>query len=326
MTVGATINSILVAVILASGMVAAGPATAQSYPAKPIRLLVPTAPGATSDITARIVAQKLTASFGQSVVVDNRPGGGGAVGTEAAVRANPDGYTMILVSASYATNAALYPLSYDPVNDVTPIALIGETGLVLVVNPSVPVSSVKELITYDRANPGKLNYGSAGSGSTPHLVAELFNQMAGTRTTHVPYKGTGPALNDLLGAQIQLIFGGMAPMIPLVKSNRLRGIAVTSGKRSNAIPDIPTVAETIPGYAAVSWVAVLGPKALPRDIVTRWNMELDRIVRLPDVKERLVSDGIEPVGGPAERFREVLRRDVAKWQSVVKLAGIKPAN
>ncbi len=196
----------------------------------------------------------------------------------------------------------------------------------MTLHPSVPVKSIKELIAYDKANPGKLNYGSGGTGSSNHLATELFNQMAGTRMTHVPYKGTGPALNDLLGGQIQLIFGALPLMIPQVKSNRLRGIAVTAAKRSNAVPDIPTVGETVPGYEAVQWYAVLGPKALPKDIVARWNNEINRILQLPDVKERMAGDGMEPAGGSPERFREVLKRDVAKWQKVVKTAGIKPGS
>ena len=305
-------------------LLAAGGAHAQQrYPTKPIRLIVPFAPGGGTDIVARVIAQKLTESFGASVVVDNRPGGGGTIGTETAVRANPDGYTMTIVSAGYATNAALYKLPYDPVNDVAPIALVGETGNLVTLHPSVPVKSIKELIAYDKANPGKLNYGSAGTGSSAHLAAELFNQMAGTRMTHVPYKGVGLALNDLLGGQIQLIVGGMPGMIPQVKLNRLRGIAVTTAKRSNAVPDIPTVSETVPGYEVVQWFAVLGPKALPKDIVGRWNKEINRILQLPEVKERMAGDGIEPAGGSPERFREVLNRDVTKWQKVVKAGNIK---
>jgi len=298
----------------------------QQYPTKPIRLIVPFAPGGQSDVVARMLAQRLTETFKTTVLVDNRPGGGGAIGIETAVRANPDGYTMLIVSAAYAANAALYKLPYDAVNDVAPIALVGETGFLVTLHPSVPVKRTSELIAYDKANPGKLNYGSAGTGSSTHLATELFNQMAGTRMTHVPYKGASPALNDLLGGQIQLIFGAMPPMIPQVKSNRLRGIAVTTAKRSNAVPDIPTVGETITGYEAVNWAAILGPKALPKDIVARWNKEIDRIVQLPDVKERMAGDGLEPVGGSPERFREVLKRDVAKWQKVVKVANIKPGS
>jgi len=240
------------------------------------------------------------------------------------VRADPDGYTMIIVSAAYTANAALYRLSYDPVNDVAPIALIGEAGNLVVLQPSVPIKSIKELIAYDKANSGKLNYGSGGTGGDTHLAPELFNQMAGTRMTHVPYKGTGPALSELLGGQIHLMFGNMSVMVPHVKSNRLRAIAVTTARRSNVLPDIPTVADSLPGYEAVTWAAVLGPKTLPKDIVARWSSEIERIVQLPDVKERLVANGMETVGGSPERVRKVLERDVAKWQKVVALAGIKP--
>jgi len=316
----------LMTAILGLLLAAGGVHAQQKYPTKPIRLIVPFPPGGPADLMARMLAQKLTETFKQSVVVDNRPGGGGAIGTETAVRANPDGYTMILVTASYAANAALSKLPYDPVNDVAPIALMGENGLVVALHPSVPVTSTKELIAYDKANPGKLNYGSSGTGGAIHLASELFNQMAGTKMTHVPYKGLGPALNELLGGQIQLIFGGMPQMIPQVKSNRVRGIAVTTGKRSNAVPDIPAVAETVPGYEAVEWTAVLGPKALPKDIVARWNREIDRILRLSDVKERMAGAGTEPAGGSPERFREVLKRDVEKWQKVIKIAGIKPGS
>jgi len=298
----------------------------QKYPTKPIRLIVAFPPGGGADIVARVIAQKVTESFGVPVVVDNRPGAAGMIGTETAVRANPDGYTLILVEGGYAANAAVHKLLYDPVNDVAPISLIGETGFVVTLHPSVPIKSIKELIAYDKANFGKLTYGTGGTGSSNHLVTEFFNQMAGTKMTHVPYKGIGLALNDLLGGQIQLIFGGFPPMIPQIKSNRLRGIAVTTARRSNAVPDIPTVGETVPGYEAVQWFAILGPKALPKDVVTRWNNEIDRIVQLPDVKERMAGDGLEPAGGSPERFREVLKREIAKWQKVVKIAGIEPGS
>ncbi len=312
--------------ILALLLAAGGASAQQNYPTKPIRLIVPFPPGGPSDVVARMLAQKLAETFKQSVVVDNRAGGGGTIGTETAVRADPDGYTMIIVSAAYTANAALYKLAYDPVNDVAPIALIGEAGNLVVLQPSIPIKSIKELIAYDKANSGKLNYGSGGTGGDTHLAPELFNQMAGTRMTHVPYKGTGPALNELLGGQIHLMFGNLSVMVPHVKSNRLRAIAVTTAKRSNVLPDIPTVADTIPGYEAVTWAAVLGPKMLPNDIITRWTREIDRIVQLPDVKERLVVNGMETVGGSPERVRQVLQRDVAKWQKVVEIADIKPGS
>jgi tripartite-type tricarboxylate transporter receptor subunit TctC len=298
----------------------------QNYPTKSVRLIVAYPPGGAVDIVARLVANKLTESFGTTVLVDNRPGAAGMIGTEAAVRATPDGYTMIAVEGAYAANAALHKLPYDPVDDVSAIALIGVTGFVVTLHPSVPIMSVRELIAFDKKSPGKLNYGSGGAGSVTHLAGELFNHVAGTRLVHVPFKGMGLALNDLLGGQIDLVFGGMPPMMPHVKSKRLRGIAVTTAKRSNALPEIASVAEAAPGYEAVQWFAVLGPKALPKDIAARWNRAIDRIVQLPDVKERMASDGVEPIGGPPERVVEVLKRDLGKWQNVVRVAGIKPGS
>lgn len=313
---------LILGLLLAAGSVHAQ----QNYPTKPIRLIVPFPAGGSTDIMARMMAQKLSETFKKAIVVDNRPGGGGAIGIETVVRASPDGYTMLIVSAAYAANAALYKLPYDPVNGVTPIALIGETGYVVTVHPTGPFKSVKELIAYEKANPGKLNYGTGGTGSSVHLATELFNQMASTRITHVPYKGTGAALRDLLGGQIHLVIGSMPQTIPQVKSNRLRGIAVTTAERSDAVPDMPTVGETVPGYEAVNWSAILGPKDLPRDIAARWNNEINSILHLPDVKERMAGAGMEPAGGSPDRFRDVLERDVAKWKKVVNIANIKPGS
>ncbi len=296
----------------------------QHYPSKPIRLIVPFPPGGQTDIVARVMAPKLSEAFRQAIVIDNRAGGGGAIGTETMVRATPDGYTLLLVAAGYATNAALYKLPYDAVTDVSPIALVGESGFAIVAHASLAVTSVKELIAYDKANPGKLNFGTGGTGTSTHFAAELFNQMAGSKMTHVPYKGAGPALIDVLGGQIQLNFGAMPTMVPQIKSGRLRGIAVTTAKRSATVPDVPAVAETVPGYEAVGWVGIFGPKALPKEIVTRWNSEINRVLQFPDMKERLAGDGMDAAGGSPERFRDVLKRDVAKWQNVVKVAGIKP--
>ena len=295
----------------------------EKYPTRPIRLLVPFPPGGGTDLMARVIAQKLTEAFGVSVIVDNRPGAGGTIGAETAVRAAPDGYTMIVVSGSYATNAAFYKLAYDPVNDIAPIAFLGDSPFLLSLHPSVPIKNARELIAYDKASPGKLNYGSTGTGGITHLASELFNQTAGTRITHVPYKGTGPALNDLMAGQIQLIFGAMPALLPPVKANRLRGIAVTTARRSAATPEIPTIAETVPGYDAGPWWATWGPKALPKEIVARWNREIDRILRSQEMKERMAGEGIEPAGGPPERLREVLKREVPKWQKVVKAGNIK---
>jgi tripartite-type tricarboxylate transporter receptor subunit TctC len=313
--------------LLAAGL-AGGSAFAQKdYPSKPIRLIVPFAPGGGTDIVARLLAQKLTESFKYTVLVDNHAGGGGTIGAETTVRATPDGYTTIMMSGSYATNAAMYKLPYDPVNDILPIGMIGNTAFLVALHPAVPIKSVAELVAYAKAKPGVLNYGSSGTGGIAHLSGELFDLLAGTKMTHVPYKGTGPALNDLLGGQIQLIFGSAPSTIPLVQSNRLRAVAVTTTKRSAALPDLPTVAEAgVPGYEVVLWYGVLGPKGLPKTIVARWNAEIRKATKLPDLRERLISEGFEIDDSPPEVFQAVLKRDVAKWIRVVKEAKIKASS
>jgi tripartite-type tricarboxylate transporter receptor subunit TctC len=288
-----------------------------------VRLIVPFAPGGGTDASARLIAQKLTESFGKSVVVDNRAGGGGTVGVETAVNATPDGYTMLLISASYATNAAIYRLPYDAVNDITPVTQVFDSATVVALHPSIPVMSVKELIAYAKAKPGALNYGSSGTGGITHLSTELFDQLAGTRMTHVPYRGTGPAMNDLLGGQIQLIFGAVASVMPHVNTKRLRGIAVTSAKRSIGAPELPPVAETVPGYEAAIWYGVVGPKNLPRQIVQRWNSEIDRIIGLPEMKERMIREGFERVEVSPAKFHELLKREVSKWNAVVRKGNIR---
>ena len=300
-----------------------GPSGAQDYPSRPIKVVVGFPPGGGTDIMARSLAQKLSEAFGQTVVVDNRAGGGGTVGTETVVRANPDGYTMIIVSGSFAANAAVYKLPYDSVNDIAPVALVGETGNVIALPLAVPIKSIQELIAYDKASPGKLNYGSTGTGGFTHLITELFNQLAGTKLTHIPYKGTGPALNDLLGGQIQVLFGSLPSTIPLIKQNRVRGIGVTTPKRSPALPDIPAIGEAVPGYEAVLWYGFWGPKGLPKNIVTLWNTEIRKALKQPDLQQRLANEGLDPSDAPPERFNEVVRRDVAKWIRVVKTGNIK---
>jgi tripartite-type tricarboxylate transporter receptor subunit TctC len=255
-------------------------------------------------------------------VVDNRPGAGGTVGAEMAARATPDGYTLVMVSGSYGTNAALYKLPYDPVNDIQPIVMIGESGFVVSLHPSVPVKTVKELISFAKANPGKLNYASTGTGGITHLATEYFELLAGTKMTHVPYKGTGPALTALLGGQIQLIFGAMPAAAPHVKSGKLRGIGVTTAERSSALPDVPPIAETVKGYEVVLWYGMWGPKGIPREAVTLWNAEVAKILKTAEMQKRLDRDGIEPAGGPPEQFLKAIKRDVEKWKKVVKDAKI----
>jgi tripartite-type tricarboxylate transporter receptor subunit TctC len=320
---GTVIKALMAFIFLLAGIGVTGRTAAQSYPNKPIRIIVPLAAGGQADVAARLLTAKLTETFKQVLVIDNRTGGGGAVGTDTAVRASPDGYTMLMTASTHAANAALLKLSYDPVNDVTPIALIGEAAYMVMLYPSLPVKTIKELIAYDKANPGKINYGSGGTGSTTHLATELFNHMAGTRMTHVPYKGVGLAMNDLLGGQIQLALPSLPVAIPQLKTNRVRGLAVTTAKRAITLPDIPTVAETVPGYESAGWYAVFGPKGLPQDIAARWNSEVNRILQLPEVKERMAGLGLEPGGGSPERLRELVKREIVKWQNVVKMANIK---
>jgi tripartite-type tricarboxylate transporter receptor subunit TctC len=298
-------------------------AQADKYPSRPVRMLVPFAPGGGTDITARLIAANVTTAFGQQVIVDNRAGGGGTMGAEMAVRAAPDGYTVIMVSGSYGTNAALYPLTYDPVKDIQPIVMIGDTGFVLSLHPGVPAKSVQELITYAKANPGKLNFASTGTGGITHLATELFNLLAATRMTHIPYKGTGPALADLLGGQVQLIFGAMPATIPHVKTGKLRGIGVTTARRTPALPDTPAIGEIVKDYEAALWYGLWGPKGLPKPIVTRWNQEVAKSLQTEEMKKRLAADGVEPAGGPPEQFLDVIARDVEKWKKVVKAANIK---
>ena len=301
----------------------AGGYAQQSYPARPIRLIVPFPAGGQTDVVARSLSLKLGENFGQTVVVDNRPGAAGSIGVEMAVKAPADGYTMVMVSTSYTANVALYKLNFDPLNDIVPIVMVGEIGNMVMVNPQGPFKSVKELIAYAKANPGKINFGSGGTGSGNHLAVEHFSQMAGISMTHVPYKGSTAGITDLMSGQIQLIFGGLTGMIPHHKANRVRGIAVTSGKRNKAVPDLPTVGETVPGYASVSWAAILGPKGLPRDIAARWNTEINRLLQAPDMKARMEAAGLDVVGGTQAHLREVLTQDIATWKKVVKAANIQ---
>jgi tripartite-type tricarboxylate transporter receptor subunit TctC len=305
--------------LLLSALLSAGVVFAQQYPTRPVRLIIPFAPGGGTDIVARVMAQQMSQSFDQSVVVDNRPGAGGSIGEEMIVRATPDGYTLGLVSG-YGTNAAIYKLSFDPVNDVEAVIAIGGAGFVVAVHPAVQIKTTSELVAYAKANPGKLNYGSSGTGAITHLATELFGLMAGIRMMHIPFKGTGPALTALLGNQVEMMFGSMPSTVPHVKAGRLRGIAVTTAQRVSALPEIPTIADTVPGYEAVIVYGVMGPKGLPAEIVRRWNLAVNKSLETPQMKERLANDGMEPIGGASDVFHGMIKRDVEKWRRVVKEA------
>jgi len=313
----------LVTAFLVLSLAAGGAYAQQGYPTKPIRLIVPFPAGGQTDVVARTISQKLSEAFGQQVVVDNRPGAAGSIGVDIAVKSLADGYTMVQVSTSYAANVALYKLTYDAVNDVVPVVMIGDIANMVTVNPSGPFKSVKELIAYAKANPGKINFASGGTASGNHLATEEFAQMAGITMTHVPYKGSTAGITDLMGGQIQLIFSGITGMIPHHKAKRVLGIAVTSAKRNQAVPDLPTVGETVPGYESVSWSAILAPKGTPKDIVARWNTELNRILQMPDVKARMDSIGLDVVGGTQADLRKVIIQDIATWKKVVQAANIK---
>ena len=305
------------------------PATAMAqkmnYPVRPVRVIVPFAPGGGTDVLARVLMQKVAEAFNASIVIDNRGGSGGIIGCEIAAKSAPDGYTLAFDTASFTTRAALYSLPFHPVNDITAITQAFTSGYVLVLPPgnSVPARNVRELIAYAAANPGKLNYGSSGVGSFLHLGTELFLNTANVRMNHVPYKGAGPALNDLMGGQIQFVLGSLTVAGPLTKANRLRGIAVTTAKRWPEFPDLPTVSETISGYEAAVWYGLWGPKHLPKDLVGLWHREVTRILVQPELKPRWMAEGVDTVGSAPDEFLRVIRADIAKWSKVADQANLR---
>ena len=299
-------------------------AWAQTYPARPVRLIVPFAPGGGSDIFARLIGQWLSERLGQPFVIDNRPGAGSNIGTEAVVNAHPDGYTLLLVNAANAINATLYDrLNFDFARDIVPVAGLIRVPNVVVVNPSVPVKTISELIAYTKANPDKINMGSAGTGSTPHVAGELFKMMTGARMAHVPYRGVAPALTDLLGGQIQVIFATMPSSIAYIRAGTLRALAVTSTMRSQELPDVPVVSEFVPGYEASNWYGVAVPKITSVEIVMKLNQEINAALADPKMKARL-SDlgGIVLPGSPSD-FERLIADETEKWAQVVKFSGAK---
>jgi tripartite-type tricarboxylate transporter receptor subunit TctC len=301
-------------------------AGAQQYPAKPVRLIVPFAPGGSTDITARILAQKLTDAWRQLVLVDTGGGGGGNIGAEAVVRAAPDGYTLLLATTGVMSiNMHLYrTLSYDAARDLAPVTQIGALPLILVVHPSLPTRSVKELIAVAKAKPGALTYASSGVGGATHMTAELFRMMAGVDITHIPYKGSGQAMIDLVSGQVTVAFDQIVSSLPHVESGKLRALAVTSAKRFESVPRLPTVAEAgVPGYEAISWNGIAAPAGAPAPILNRVQGDTARVLQLPDIRERFAKDGIEPVGSTPEQFAAHIRSEREKWGKVVKSAGIQ---
>ncbi len=301
-------------------------AQAQDWPAKPIRFIAPNLPGGPTDILARLIGQKLAESLGQPVVVENRAGAGGNIGTEVAAKAPPDGYTLVTGNnATFGANVSLYKrLGFDPVRDFTPVILVATQPNILVVHPSLPVYSVKELIALAKARPGQLNYSGSGMGAAAHLAAELFKSMTGTSIVHISYKSAAPALTDLIAGQTQLMFATSLSVTPFIKANRVRALAVTTAKRSRFMPDLPTIAEAgVPGFEASTWHGVLVPAGTPIAIVDRLNAEINRMLQLADVRERLAALGAEIVGGSPKDFTDHIQREIPKWAKVVKAANVQ---
>jgi tripartite-type tricarboxylate transporter receptor subunit TctC len=298
-------------------------AFAQSYPAKPVKVVVPYPPGGPTDIVARVVSQKLFEQTGQQFLVENRPGAGGNIGAEAVARSAADGYTVVVATTAHAINPALFKnLTYDIHKDFAPVSQLTSGPLVIVVNPSLPAKDVKELIALAKAKPGELSFASSGNGQSTHLSAELFNSMAGIKLNHVPYKGSAPALTDVIAGQAALMFDTMLSAMPHVKSGKLRALAVTSAARSPAAPELPTIAESgLPGYEAIAWNGLLAPAGTPKDVITKLNAELKKALETPEIKDRFAAQGFTAAWTSPETFAAFLQSEVDKWAKVVKISG-----
>ena len=318
------IRRVLAAIVLLAGAAAA---CAQGYPGKPIRMIIAFAPGGASDVLARVVAHKLTESLDQQVVVENRPGGNTVIGTEALVKAAPDGYTILMAGSSHVTTPLLQSTPYDPIKDFTPIGTVASTELVLVLHPSVPANNLQEVIAVAKSRPGKLNYGSAGSGNSTHMAGEFFNILAGVRMQHIPYKGTGPALSDLIGGQIELCFVSPASSIPFIRNGRIKAIAISGETRLPALPQIPTFTEAgLPGFDVKAWYGLLAPAGTPKETIDRLAGEITRIIAMPDMKEKLAGIGLEPFALSPDRFAALIRAELAKHTRIINAAKITIEN
>jgi tripartite-type tricarboxylate transporter receptor subunit TctC len=300
---------------------------AQNYPSKPIRLVVPFTPGGSTDILARVIGQKLTEAWGKQVVIDNRPGAGGNIGVDLVAKSPADGYTLVMGHiGTFGVNPTLYPkLPYDAIKDFQPITLVALVPNMLSVNPALPVHSVKELVALARAKPGTINFGSGGNGSAAHLAGEYFKLMTKTEITHIPYRGTSPAVTDLIAGQIQMIITGVPPTLNFVKTGKLRALAVATSKRLPLLPDLPTISEAgVPGYEATQWYGVLAPAGTPKPIVAKLNAEMAKAIKGPDVREKLAADAAEPVGNSPEEFGAFIKKEIARWAPVIKASGARP--
>ncbi|MBM3358698.1 MAG: tripartite tricarboxylate transporter substrate binding protein [Betaproteobacteria bacterium] len=313
------------AIALAALSTAAFSQDAANYPSRPIRVIVPFAPGGGLDISTRLIGQKLTEKWGQNIVVDTRPGAATIVGTEIASKAAPDGYTLLMITTTFAINPGLHPkLPYDPFKDFTPVTQLNSQPNVIVVAPSFAAKSVEDLIAAAKAKPGELTFASSGAGSAPHLSAEMFQRLAGVSMIHVPYKGIPPAVTDVLGGRVSMLFTTTISAAPHIKAGKLRAVAITSVRRQPSMPDVPTIGETLPGYRAEAFQGMVAPAGVPPVIVNKISAEVARIVREPDVAQRFQLDGAEPVGSTPKEFAAFLRAEMQKWSKVIKDAGIKP--
>lgn len=316
----------LLAGLVATSCLGLAPMThAQStYPNKPVKIVVAFAPGGGSDFIARLLAVRLGEKLGQPVIVENKPGAGGNLGAELALKAPADGYTLFLAAASYTVNPSLYKLSFDPVKDITPIAQLARGPFIVAINPKLPVNNLKELVDLAKKQPGKLTYGSAGNGSIVHMASEYFMDTAGIDVVHVPYKGTSPALTDAIAGHIQLVFGTVASTLPFVKSGQLRAIAVTTPKRLSVLPDVPTVMEAgFPGYQVTNWHGLVGPKGLPKDIQAKLNRAVNEALTAPGMDVGMAQDGLTAAGGKPEEFGSLLSSEMVRWGALAKKRGIK---
>ncbi len=297
---------------------------ADTYPSKPVRLIIPFPPGGSNDVVGRVIATQLGERLGQQVVVDNRGGAGGVIGTEMAAKAAPDGYTLLFISSAFAANSSLYKLPYDPVKAFVPIAMIAAGPNVLAVAPTLPVNSLKDLLALARAKPGQLNYASAGVGSFQHLGSALFVSLAKVNIVHVPFKGGGPAMVDVIAGNTQVMLGSLVQTLPQIKSGKLKALGVGGSKRSPTMPEVPTIAEAgVPGYEAVNWWGIIGPAGTPAAIVSRIHKELAAIAQTPDMQKRFEAEAVEAVQMSTPEFAQYIERETVKWARVVKEAGIK---
>ncbi len=301
------------------------PAYAQTYPDKPVRLVIPYSPGGPVDIVGRLTGQKLSEALKQQIVVDNRAGGGGNIAVEIVAKSPPDGYTLLMgANGTNAINPNLYPnLTVKPARDLAPISMVASSPMILVAHPSVQAASTKELVALAKSRPGAINFASSGSGSTAHLSSELFKSMTGIEIVHVPYKGAGPALTDLVGGQVQIMFTGVSSTLPYVKAGRLKALGVSSDKRLAILPDVPTVGEGIPGYEVMTWYGVFAPAKTPHPIIDKLNQTLAKIFATPDARERLAALGAEPVTMSPDQFAAAVRKELAKWAKVIKDSGAR---